>query len=112
MSPTVLESKKAISWHRVWRKRAARILKRFQYSMFLPNLTSLPSFMMVCMKMLPEWRREEQSFARRRLEKDLKKKETRNPSPEDEDCSGAGVVNAAEKGRVTEKRRKSQVLKA
>ena len=40
------------------------------------------------------------------------KKETRNPSPEDEDCSGAGVVNAAEKGRVTEKRRKSQVLKA
>ena len=30
--------------------------------------------MMVCMKMLPEWRREEQSFARRRLEKDLKKK--------------------------------------
>ena len=74
MSPTVLESKKAISWHRVWRKRAARILKRFQYSMFLPNLTSLPSFMMVCMKMLPEWRREEQSFARRRLEKDLKKK--------------------------------------
>ena len=78
MSPTVLESKKAISWHRVWRKRAARILKRFQYSMFLPNLTSLPSFMMVCMKMLPEWRREEQSFARRRLEKDflfLKKQE-------------------------------------
>ena len=74
MSPTVLESKKAISWHRVWRKRAARILKRFQYSMFSPNLTSLPSFMMVCMKMLPEWRREEQSFARRRLEKDLKKK--------------------------------------
>ena len=39
-------------------------------------------------------------------------KETRNPSPEDEDSSGAGVVNAAEKGRVTEKRRKSQVLKA
>ena len=30
MSPTVLESKKAISWHRVWRKRLARILKRFQ----------------------------------------------------------------------------------
>ena len=71
MSPTVLESKKAISWHRVWRKRAARILKRFQYSMFLANLTSLPSFMMVCMKMLPEWRREEQSFARRRLQKDF-----------------------------------------
>ena len=39
-------------------------------------------------------------------------KETRNRSPEDEDSSGAGVVNAAEKGRVTEKRRKSQVLKA
>ena len=42
-----------------------------EFNVFLPNLTSLPSFMMVCMKMLPEWRREEQSFARRRLQKDF-----------------------------------------
>ena len=42
-----------------------------ELNVLLPNLTSLPSFMMVCMKMLPEWRREEQSFARRRLEKNF-----------------------------------------
>ena len=41
----------------------------YQRFLLLINLVSLPSFMMVCMKMLPEWRREEQSFVNRRLGK-------------------------------------------
>ena len=52
--------------------------------------------MMVCMKMLPEWRREEQSFVRSRLKKNFSE-DTTESSPEDEDGPSTGVVNAAEK---------------